>query len=74
MRKAGILFGMYLIYVGFMLVNRPLNVWAHLGWYWKGTGDGGMRPEASPAKRCRRHQAENLGPTSRVVYYRVKLR
>lgn len=27
--EAGILFGMYLIYVGFMLVNRPLNVWAY---------------------------------------------
>ncbi|CAE7700762.1 SLC24A1 [Symbiodinium sp. CCMP2456] len=27
--EAGILLGMYLIYVGFMLVNRPLNVWAY---------------------------------------------
>mmetsp|Transcript_17690 Transcript_17690/g.41597 ORF Transcript_17690/g.41597 Transcript_17690/m.41597 type:complete len:566 (+) Transcript_17690:106-1803(+) len=27
--EAGVLFGMYIIYVMFMLVNRPLNVWAY---------------------------------------------
>ncbi|CAE7174831.1 SLC24A1 [Symbiodinium pilosum] len=27
--EAGILFGMYILYVLFMLVNRPLNVWAY---------------------------------------------
>ena len=49
MRQAGILFGMYLIYVGFMLVNRPLNVWAYLGIGKSTRHSRGMCREASPA-------------------------